>query len=54
VLQLVTLVNVMQALNALFERDRNEKTNGDGRNMNEEILPRVDSSVGRMDIEHGC
>jgi hypothetical protein len=46
----VTLLHVMQALDALFKRDRNQQADRDDRDMDEEVPPRVDGGVESVDI----
>jgi hypothetical protein len=48
----VALVQMMQRLHALLQRDRNQQPCGNRSQMNPEILPRMHSPMRRMNIDH--
>ena len=47
------LVSMMEELDGLFQSNGNEQADDDRREMNEEVLPGVDSFVGSVNVEHG-
>lgn len=46
------LVAVIDGLNGLLERDGDEQTDDDGRNVNEKVFPGMDRLVRSVNIEH--
>jgi hypothetical protein len=54
VFKLLSLVAMMQNLDALLESDGNEKADRDGRNVYEEVFPSMDRRMGCVDFEHRC
>jgi hypothetical protein len=49
---LIKLMQVMEMFDGLFQSNRNQQADGYRRNMNDEVLPRMDRFVGRMNVEH--
>jgi hypothetical protein len=43
----------VNGLNGLFERDCDEQTDDNSRNVNEEAFPGMQNFVGSVDIKHG-
>jgi hypothetical protein len=43
-------MDVVQLLDALFEPDRNQQSDRDGRDVNEEVFPRMNRGVRRVNI----
>jgi hypothetical protein len=48
------LVAVVKELDGLFEAYGDEEADDDGGDVNEEVSPAVDGSVGRLDVEHAA
>lgn len=51
--RLSQLVAVMDELDSLLQADCDEQPDCDRRDMDEEIFPGMDSSVGSVDVKHG-
>lgn len=51
-LQLMPLLQSVQRLDALLQRDRNQQADRDRPQMDEKVPPGVGSLVGRVDVEH--
>jgi hypothetical protein len=47
------LMTVVEVLDGLFEPNRDEQADCDGRDVDEKILPRSYGFVGCMNVEHG-
>jgi hypothetical protein len=45
-------MQVMEMFDGLFQSNRNQQADGYRRNMNDEVLPRMNGFVGRMNVEH--
>jgi hypothetical protein len=50
--ELLTLVAMVEKLDSLLEPDRNQKADRNRRDVDKKIFPRVDGSVGSMNVEH--
>jgi hypothetical protein len=51
-LELLTLMAVMDELDGLFEADGEEQAKADGAHVDEKVFPGVDGFVRRVDVDH--